>query len=153
MSTMWGASASTFITALLTAVVAPADAQLAKSPLVVETARGTYNAAFAWRTTATLSPDGGASSVHADGFPFARGLVPLVAVRLGERIRVRSLRPVDSLAVRYARRPPVSFGPVQTVSWRVPASGTYVVAITVASSTPAIRSTAEYVLRLRARRS
>jgi hypothetical protein len=153
MCTMSGASASTFMIALLAAMVAPAGAEPAKGPLVVETARGTHETAFAWSTTTTLSPDGSANTVHADGFPFARGVVPLVAVRLGERIRLRSLRPADGIAVRYARRPPASFGPAQTVSWRVPASGTYVVAITVASSSPTMRSTAEYVLRLRARRS
>jgi hypothetical protein len=153
MSTMWGASAYTATIALLAAIVAPAGAEPAKSPLVVETARASYNAAFAWSTTTTQSPDGSRNVVHADGFPFARNLVPLIAVRLRERIHFRSLRSVDEIAVRYGRRPPVSFGSARRVSWRVPASGTYIVAITVAVSSPTMSSTTEYVVRLRARRS
>jgi hypothetical protein len=153
MSTMWGASACGAIIALLAPTIAPAGAESANGPLVIETVRATYNAAFAWSTTMAQSPDGSRNVVHADGFPFARNRVPLIAVRLGERVRFRSLHPVDEIAVRYGRRLPVSLGSSRTPSWRVPASGTYVVAITVAASSPSMTSTAEYVVRLRARRS
>jgi hypothetical protein len=48
MSTMWGANACTAIISVVAAVVAPAaGVEPAESPFVVETARGTYNAAFA----------------------------------------------------------------------------------------------------------
>jgi hypothetical protein len=152
MLRMPGATVSTSIIALLTALVVPGSAEPAGSAVVVATARATYNAAFAWSTTTTWYPDGSKDVVHADGFPFARNLVPLVPVRQGERIRFRASHPVDDIAVRYGRRRPISLGSAPNVSWRVPAGGTYVVAITVASTSPSVSTTAEYVVRLRARR-
>jgi hypothetical protein len=149
---MWRTTGSAFI-AVVTAIIAPGAAEPANSALVVETAQRTYNAAFAWSTTTTHHPDGSGNAIHADGFPFARNVVPVIRVRLGQRIRFRQSHPLDDIAVRYGRGRPLSLGAGRTVSWRVPASGTYVVAITVASSSPTMSSRAEYIVRLRARRS
>jgi hypothetical protein len=137
--------------AVFTAIVCPGVARPANGPLAVETGQRTYHAAFAWSTT-TQDPDGSGNFIHADGFPFARNVVPVIPVRLGQRIRFRSPHRVDDFAVRYGRRRPMSFGSGQTVFWRVPASGTYIVVVTVESSSRTTSSTAEYVVRLRARR-
>jgi len=132
-------------------------------PPFMTSSSGAFQLSFGSFTTCTFPealppqpplflPVFGVSCLHVDGFFGGLQLRRIAMARLGEVVTFTLPASAEAVLISYGRTPPAQLGSGPTVSWRIPASGTYNASLTVRSSTEQARTEATYALRLRVRR-
>ena len=114
---------------------------------------GTRSRARRWRPALTIAGGFGIALLVDARRSSGRG--PLLAVRIGERLRFRFNFAPRRVALRYGRSRAQRLHARRTLRWRVPAAGTYPVRIIATGTRPdrpkAVRFTSRFAIRLKAR--